>query len=208
MKKSFIGSSAGFTLSEIIVAVTISVLVLGGVLGFLTKLQTDVLLSKESTRVHTSLTDFVGTMNNLSKLYASGSVLVQGTGTYNVGLLVRPDKTSGVLIGVVEEKSGNTSKLDQNKAVYGKKVLAYQKLTAGQVSSILAATGTVYDVPFFDEGLFPNLLVTDFLITPYNSGAILEYELQLETPFYEGLVGKNRSEIEPKVMDFSFTLDF
>jgi len=77
MKKCFMKSCGGFTLTEIVIAITISVLIMGGVVGFLTKLQNDILLSKESTRVHTSLTDFIATMNNFSKLYASGSVLVE-----------------------------------------------------------------------------------------------------------------------------------
>ena len=63
---------------------TISVMIMGGIIGFLIKLQNDILLSKQSTRVYTSLTDFIGVMNNFGKLYASGSVVVEGTGTYNV----------------------------------------------------------------------------------------------------------------------------
>lgn len=91
-------SSAGFTLIELVVAITISVLIMGGVLGFLTKLQNDITISKQSTRVYTNLTDFMGTMRNFSKLYASGSVITGGTGGYNIGLLMRPDKTAGILI--------------------------------------------------------------------------------------------------------------
>ena len=96
----------------------------------------------------------------------------------------------------------------ENKNIYGKKILAYQKLTAGQISSILSGTASIYDVPFSDEGLFRELPVTDFFITPYNSGGIFEYSFRVEAPFYEGLVGKSRQEIQPSVVTFSFTLDF
>jgi hypothetical protein len=75
-------------------AVTISVIIMGGIIGFLIKLQNDILLSRESTHVYTHLTDFIGTMRNFSKLYGSGMVIAEGTGIYNVGLLMRPDKTS------------------------------------------------------------------------------------------------------------------
>lgn len=84
MKKSFMRRTVGFTLIEIVIAITISVMIMGGVLGFLTKLQNDILLSKQSTRVYTSLTDFIGVMNNFGKLYSSGSVVVEGTGMYNI----------------------------------------------------------------------------------------------------------------------------
>ncbi len=54
---------------------------------------------------------------------------------------------------VSDESTNNNSKLDPiaNKGIYGKKILAYQKLTANQVNSILSDTGTVYDVKFSDE---------------------------------------------------------
>jgi hypothetical protein len=137
-------------------------------------------------------------------------VIAEGTGIYNVGLLMRPDKTSWVLIGVVEEKSGNLSKLDPiaNKDIYGKKVIAYQKLTGTQINSLLVSTGSVYNMEFMNEWLFKELTVTDFFITPYNSGSILEYRFNVEAPFYEPLNGQQRVNITPKVMNFPFTLDF
>lgn len=210
MKNSFIKSGAGFTLIEIVVAITISVIIMGGVLGFLTKVQNDIVTSKQSTRVYTSLTDFMGIMRNFGKLYGSGSVIVESTGAYNVWLLVRSDKTSWILIWIVEEKGGNLSKLDPvaNKGTYGKKVIAYQKLTAWQISSILASTGSVYDVEFNNEWLFKDLTTTDFLITPYNSGSIFEYKLTIGTPFYAELTGRLLTDIEPKITIFPFTLDF
>lgn len=203
-------SKKGFTLPEIVVAITISVMIMGGIFGFLTSLQKDILQSKQSTLVYTNLTDFIGTMNNFEKLYASGSVIVSGSGVYNVALLIRPDKSAGVLIGVAEQKTGNTFRLDPvaNKNTYGKKVIAYQKLTASQITSILAFTGSVYVTDFSNEGLFQNLPVTDFLITPYNAGKLFEYRFNVETPFYENLTGKQRIDIEPEVTILPFTLDF
>lgn len=211
MKKNVLTFKRGFTLPEIVVAITISVMIMGGIFGFLTTLQNDIVQSKQVTRVYTNLTDFIGTMNNFNKLYSSGSVIVGGSGVYNVGLLVRPDKSAGVLIGVVEQKSGNTVfQLDPpaNKNIYGKKVIAYQKLTASQISFILASTGSVYTTDFSNEGLFSDLSVTDFSITPYNGGKLLEYTFQVETPFYENLVSRQRTGIEPDVTVLPFTLDF
>ena len=122
----------GFTIIEIVIAITISLLILGGVLVFLQKLQSDILTSEQTTRVYTNLSDFMGTMKNFSKLYESGSIIADTSG-YDTVLLMRPDKTSGVLVGVVEQgNSGSTSRLDPlaNKNVYGKKIIAYQRLTA------------------------------------------------------------------------------
>lgn len=210
MKNSFLWSHHGFTLVEIVIALAISVIIMGGVLTFLTKLQDDIILSKQSTRVYANLTDFIGTMRNFSKLYATGSVIVSGTGAYNAWIFMRPDMTSGVLIWVVEQKDGNLSKLDPvaSKATYGKKVIAYQKLTNSQLTSILAATGTIYNVSFSDDGLFKELPVTDFTITPYNSKSLFEYTFNIEAPFYPEMNGRLRSDINPKVITFPFTLDF
>ncbi len=201
----------GFTLVEIVVAVTISTIIMGGVFIFLTKLQKDIVLAKESTRVHLWLTDFMGAMQNFRKQYGTGMVAVGGSGVYNAGLLTNKEKTSWVLIGVVsDESTNNNSKLDPiaNKGIYGKKILAYQKLTANQVNSILSDTGTVYDVKFSDEWLFKNIPMKDFSIKSYNSGSLFEYRIDVETPFYEELNGKNIQDIEPDVVSFSFTLDF
>lgn len=210
MKKNTLTFKSGFTLPEIVVAITISVMIMGGIFGFLTSLQKDILQSKESTQAYASLTDFIGIMNNFGKLYSSGNVIVSGTGVYNVALLIRPDKNAGVLIGVVEQKTGNTSRLDPavNKNTYGKKVIAYQKLTASQIASVLASTGSVYTTDFSNEGLFQNLPVTDFLVTPYNGGKLIEYTFQVETPFYANLIGKQRIDVEPEVTILPFTLDF
>jgi prepilin-type N-terminal cleavage/methylation domain-containing protein len=76
MKKNHTLLHRGFTLTELIVAITISVLIMGGIVKFLTILQQDILTSKNATAVHTSITDLGGIMRNLSKLYSSGSVIV------------------------------------------------------------------------------------------------------------------------------------
>lgn len=206
MKKNTIG----FTLTEIVVAITISVIIMGWVLTFLTKLQDDIVIAKQSTQVYTNLSDFIATMQNFSKLYSSGSIIVWTDSDYNAAILMKPDKSAGVLIGVVEEKNGGLSKLDPvaNKSTYGKKIIAYQKLTAGQISSILTTPTNAYNVVFSDEWLFKNLMATTFLITPYNGGAIFEYNIKLETPFYEELNGQLRTNIDPKITTFPFTLDF
>lgn len=200
----------GFTLVEIVVAITISVMVIGGLSVFLTKTQTDILSSRQKTAVYTNLSDFIGAMRNFTKLYESGSIVVSGSG-YNTVLMMKRDKTSGVLIGVVGQgNAGNVSKLDPvaNKGIYGKKVIAYQKLTGSQVADILANTGSVYGIDFSDEGLFKELPVTDFSVTPYNTGAILEYHITVEVPYYESSSGKLRNTITQEVTPLSFTLDF
>ena len=84
MKNNFLKNKIGFTLIEIVVAISISLIIMGGIVTFLRTLQSDIYLSKQATRVYTSLTDFTSVMNNFGKLYGSGNVIVTGTGTYNV----------------------------------------------------------------------------------------------------------------------------
>jgi len=199
----------GFTLIEIIIAITISVIVMGGVFTFLTRLQADIIASRQKTAVYTNLSDFIGTMRNFTKLYESAGLVVDGTG-YDVMLMLSRDKAAGVLIGVVEQGTGSTSRLDPiaDKDIYGKKVIAYQKITTWQIDSILANTGSVYDIDFTDEGLFKDLSVTDFSVTPYNAGSLFEYKISVEIPYYEKLVGQPRSSIPQTMTTMSFTLDF
>lgn len=84
MKNRFRESRIGFTLIEIVVAITISVIIMGGVMTFLTQLQDDIVVTKESTQVYTNLTNFMGVMRNFSKLYGSGNIITSGTGVYSV----------------------------------------------------------------------------------------------------------------------------
>jgi hypothetical protein len=161
--------------------------------------------------VNTELTDFMAVMRNFSKLYDSWSVIVEGSGSYGAALLMKSDKSSGVLIGIVKDGgSWSLSKLDApgDKNIYGKKVIAYQKLAPTQITTVLANTGSIYDINFYDEGLFKHLLVTDFSIIPYNSGSIFEYTLKIEVPYYPKFEGMSRLDADLPVSMFSFTLDF
>lgn len=202
-------NTLGFTLIEIIVAITISVIVMGGVFMFLTRLQGDIIASKQKTAVYTNLSDFIATMRNFTKLYESAALVVDGTG-YDVMMMVKRDKTAGVLIGVVAQGTGSISRLDPiaNKDIYGKKVIAYQKLTTWQIDSILANTGSVYTIDFADDGLFKDLTVTNFAVVPYNAGSIFEYKISVEIPYYEKLTGQLRSTIPQIMTTMPFTLDF
>lgn len=199
----------GFTLIEIIIAITISVIVMGGVFTFLTRLQSDIIASKQKTAVYTNLSDFIGTMRNFTKLYESAGLVVDGTG-YDVMMMVKRDKTAGVLIGVVAQGTGSISRLDPiaNKDTYGRKVIAYQRITGSQITSILANTGSVYTIDFADDGLFKDLTVTDFSIIPYNAGSIFEYKISVEIPYYEKLAGQLRIALPQIMTTMPFTLDF
>lgn len=125
-------------------------------------------------------------------------------------MMVKRDKTAGVLIGVVAQGAGSTSRLDpvSNKDIYGRKVIAYQKITGSQITSILADTGSVYSIDFADDGLFKDLTVTDFSVVPYNAGSIFEYKIAVEIPYYEKLAGQLRSTIPQIITTMPFTLDF
>lgn len=125
-------------------------------------------------------------------------------------MMVKRDKTAGVLIGVVAQGTGSISRLDPivNKDIYGRKVIAYQKLTGSQITSILADTGSVYGMDFADDGLFKDLTVTDFSIIPYNAGSIFEYKISVEIPYYEKLTGQLRSTLPQIMTTMPFTLDF
>lgn len=199
----------GFTLIEIIIAITISVIVMGGVFTFLTRLQSDIIASKQKTAVYTNLSDFIATMRNFTKLYESAWLVVDGTG-YDVMMMVKRDKTAGVLIGVVAQGTGSTSRLDpiDNKDIYGRKVIAYQRIIGSQITSILANTGSVYTIDFADDGLFKDLTVTDFTVVPYNAGSIFEYKISVEIPYYEKLAGQLRSTLPQIMTTMPFTLDF
>lgn len=211
MKNSFTKLQNGFTLIEIVISITISTIILTGVMMLLLKIQTDIITSKQSTNVYTDLTEFTATMRNFSELYESGSIIVSGSGAYNVALLMRPDNTSGVLVGVVKKSTPwSLSRLDQSKDTYGEKIIAYRKLTSsGQVNAILADTGSIYNVDFFDDWVFKNLLASNFSITPYNSGTIFEYSIDIEAPYHPSLEGASRKFFDSSLVNtFSFTLDF
>ena len=66
---NYILPRVGFKIDN--VSITISVIILMGVLFFLQKLQSDIMISEQDTHMSTELTDFMAVMRNFSKLYDS-----------------------------------------------------------------------------------------------------------------------------------------
>jgi prepilin-type N-terminal cleavage/methylation domain-containing protein len=78
------GNTGGFTLVEMIMAIAISTMIIGGSTFFILKTNSDAQVSKSRTVVHTEISKFIEKMNQIRNSYSSGTILIQNSNGYDV----------------------------------------------------------------------------------------------------------------------------
>jgi len=163
---------------ELVIAVTMSTMVIAGLVYFLTQINTDISTAQYKTDVYLQLSDFTSKVNTARANYQTGKILVdlpkdQG---YDVLLLTNTGKTAGAIVGVANMSDAGTGLLDSgtNFTSYGNKMLAVQEISSGMLATIVSNTGLVntgvlYSLPINSDQTFPNLQVSRFSIKAFNS---------------------------------------
>lgn len=200
----------GFTLIEIIIAISISLLIMAGLSTFLIKTNTMIYTAQRKGDIYISLTDAVDRINSLKRSYSSGSLFIDDPNGYDVLLFTDTGATSGVLVGVVDNDPTSTGYLlldaTGSYATYGNKALGIQELSQSQLSS-LTITGA-YSIPFHADKVFPSLLPKTFSVVAYNSGTIFDTHLELFPAYFSSYRGKPLSSIPMEDAPGSINLDF
>ncbi len=102
-------SKRGFSLVELVVAVTIAGLIIVGVSVFLTRVNTDIVTSTIRSKIYTDLSLFLDRTTELRRSYPQTTLIDYGTGAYDAVMLTNSGRTAGVLIGVVDRSPGSLS---------------------------------------------------------------------------------------------------
>ncbi len=80
----FLKITRGFTLAEMLIAVSISAMIISGSTFFIFKANSEVQTAKNRTKIHTEMSTFIEKMNVIRTGYMSGSVLIQNEPGYDV----------------------------------------------------------------------------------------------------------------------------
>lgn len=171
----------GFTLVEMLIAISITTLIISGISIFLTKVTDSIFESQNKTKISVSLSDFVEKMNSIRTRFASGSII--DTSGYDVLLFTNTGGTAGALVGVVSYNNSLSGYLLDTNTPFEKtnpKLLGIQDLTMSQVAQVKTGTGaSAFTVPFQVDSIYTPLVAKTFSATPYQSGTILDIDLEL-----------------------------
>ena len=203
-------TNRGFTVLEIVIAMTISVMIMLWLSFFISEINSKIISSQNKWNIYTGINDFIDKVGVKKNLYWSSTILDQNQ-NYNALLMTNSSLNGGILIGVVNnnKNSPNYLKLDPiwNYHIYDNKVLGIRQLTQSQISEILANSGSIYNIAFFEDNLFPNLFVKSFNLLGYNSGAIVETKLTFYESLAPGYLWKKLGEL-PEITNYDITLNF
>jgi type II secretory pathway pseudopilin PulG len=138
MKSIF--SRSGFTLTEIIVSVAVSGMVIIGITLFMAKIQTDIATTTLRSSVYLDLSRFLEKIHEVRKSYSETILIDTGTGSYDAIILTNASRTAGVAIGVIDSTPGSPSenKFDSvsNFETYGRKVLGVVPVSGAQITAL------------------------------------------------------------------------
>lgn len=125
---------------------------------------------------------------------------------YDVALLTTLDRSSGILIGVVDLDKYTLSG-SWNADTYHNSVLGYRSLSESEITEIDADSDVIYDYSFFGDKLFSNFNLRDFQLQMYNSWATMDMYLHIFPNYQENLKGQNWNEL-PQDELFEYSLTF
>ena len=136
-----------FTLTELIIGVSISAIILLVILSFVADLLSDFGRSQKKTEFISGLYDFIETVNQYRQIHDDIYIIDNGNDDFDA-LMLYSSGSTGVLFAVIDKQQ---TQLDPrwNNAIYSEKLLGYKELTTGQVTDVLSDNTEAYDYGFF-----------------------------------------------------------
>ncbi len=179
-----------FTLSEIIVSVFISSIILSFLFFFLNDSLSSVSLSKSKSQIIWEFNDFNIKLNDLKINYSSWSVISNNT------LILRNTlNTKGVMVWIVDLED---YKITSDFNTYWKTFLWYRELSDTELSLINSNVSTINNLSFQKDKIFQNIHLKSIKINSFNSWSIFEIELNINPFFQQDNVWENWSSLDTK----------
>lgn len=170
-----------FTLPELVVAVFISVIILGGVFYFIGEVIIGI--GKSSNQAN-----FLKDMYTFTSIFdlTDVSIVDDASSWYDVLLA---ESKSGIgtksLIWVVDFETKRLIS-ESDSAVYRESYLAYRILSDTEFTQLNQGTLDVFSLDFRNEMIFKYILLKEFQAVPYNSDSVIDLSL-LTIPVFENL---------------------
>jgi prepilin-type N-terminal cleavage/methylation domain-containing protein len=203
-------NNRGFTVLEIVIAISISTMVMLWLSFFISEINSKIISSQNKWNIYTSINDFIDKVWVKKNLYWSSTILTQNQ-NYNTLLLTNTLSNWWILIWVVNNNkiSPYYMKLDPvwNYSTYDNKVLWVRQLTQNQITEIKTNSWSIYNIEFFEDNLFPNLQVKSFNLIDYNLWSIVEMNITFYESFLQGYWWKNLENV-PEIRNYDITLNF
>jgi len=173
-----------FTLVELLVSITISVIILFIVVVFLTNVFDEITYTNNKTTILSELYNVETAFKNTKNEYLSGNILIDND----------VDKWTDVLLFRTLSWANNqkwfvfamvnldTMKIDwkNNAWVIWDKYLWFRKLSDFELNKIDWNVDSVYDIKFNYDEIFKNMNLQNFQVELYNSGSIYESEIYID----------------------------
>ncbi len=176
-----------FTLTELIIGITISAVVLLAVLGFISNVMSDFGKTRKKTEFITTLYDFTAKVNEYTALYDNSSII--NTVNWHDVLFLYNTGSTGVIFWIVND-SGSLDSV-ANAWIYDSKLIGYKELTATQVNDTILDSNEVYWYSFFGDKIFHDMYMKSFEMISFNSWALVNLDLEILVYYKPDLIGQD-----------------
>lgn len=165
----------GFTLTELVIAVAISSIVLIIVFTFVVDTITNLSTTRSASEKITSFHDFSMQIKKYKNTYNTVSVIHNGTSTAGYDIIMLKDFTGSgwVLVWLVDPENMKLVK-DNTYENYKKRVIWLRNITADNIVELQWDPNKAYDYNFYEDKIYEDLFTKDFQVELYNTGAIIE----------------------------------
>lgn len=189
-----------FTLTELVVSIVISVMILWGIFFFLS--ETLLWLARNSAQ-----SDFLKSFYTFSSVFESGEFEILSDEGYHIGLLESPGTWEGIIVWVLDITTLRLISVADTHN-YLPAVMWYRAVSSDEISNIRSDINYAYSLDFQRDRVFDNFFIYSFEIYPYNQiienawepeesshYSIHELELVIFPQYYPSLRNTPKSQI-------------
>ena len=205
MKKT---NRSALTLVELVIAITISVIVMFFIGNFIANSLVEIADSNAEWRFQEDFVNFNGVLNNYRNIFLTGSILIDNTGTgSDILILTNFDKSAGIILWVVDKGTMQVEYIESEYNRYYDKVIWYRDLSASEIVELESDPTQVQHYSFFSDKLFDEIKVVDFQLEFYNNGEVIDVNMEVNKDYKSDLNGTSISDLELNIIK-KYNLNF
>ena len=205
MKKT---NRSALTLVELVIAITISVIVMFFIGNFIANSLVEIADSNAEWRFQEDFVNFNGVLNNYRNIFLTGSILIDNTATgSDILILTNFDKSAGIILWVVDKGTMQVEYIESEYNRYYDKVIWYRDLSASEIVELESDPTQVQHYSFFSDKLFDEIKVVDFQLEFYNNGEVIDVNMEVNKDYKSDLNGTSMSDLELNIIK-KYNLNF
>ncbi len=208
---SLISKKYAFTLVELVVAITISSIILIGLFSLIGDTISELWQANNSSEMIVDINDLLDTMNDYNSIYDKKDIIIDwlsGQGT-DVLMFTNSANTSWILFALIDPESKKVINNTEQYESYNRRYIWYKELSDTEISAIMSDTNVIYAYSFFPDKVNEKVSIIDFQLEFYNSWKIIEMDLDVLIKYNEKheISWKKITEIEKREI-YPITLNF